>query len=507
MDKDDLRTLLRRSLSGESDAFGEVVARFQTSVLAWTRDVLGNQHDAEDAAQETFITAYRQLGNLRELDAFPRWLRRIAMTACRRRSREIHRTKSLDEGDTGRLENARLCDDPSAHAERVELREALESAVRSLSTTYRACTRLHYLEGYSLREVAHFLGVPPGTVKRRLYDARRQLRNSMIRYAPERRGTMIKQLDGLTWHPAWTSHMGCVKGCLDYVGAGMSFAWLFGGTGHAFIINISDVLCPSGPTALNTEMFLRLAPNVGCRIGGVVAMKRDSDFAAKQQAAWSYVKRCLDDGIPCYGWELDVPEYYTIHGYDEVGYYFSGPLHDGGAGPKPWQELGTTEIGCLEVYSVQSVSSAPAEEVVKATFCLALKHAEGPREFVFPQYSSGPRAFETWASAVERGRALRFGHSYNAEVWAECRREAVAFLNEAKTRLAENGCALLEEAAAHYSVVASKLKAVRDLHPFQGPGESREQSVQDLHVAALLREAGAAESKGLESLKKVLEAL
>ncbi len=318
---------------------------------------------------------------------------------------------------------------------------------------------------------------------------------------------MLKRLEGLQWHPAWTSHMGCVKGCLDYAGADTSFAWVFGGTGHAFIINIHEMVCPSGPTALRTEMFLGLAPNVGCLIDGITAVRGDPDFAEKQQVAWTYVRRSLDDDVPCYGWELDLPEYYMIHGYDGVGYYFSGVLHERCAGPKPWQQLGTSDIGCLEAYSVRSVSPAPPEKVVKGAFGLALKHAEGPGGWVLPNYVSGPGAFETWAAAVERGTALRFGHGYNAEVWAECRREAVSFLEEAKTKLVGRATDLLESAVRRYAVVASKLNAVRDLHPFQSPEDSREERVRSPEAAALLREAGDAESKGLESLRTVLDAL
>ena len=81
------------------------------------------------------------------------------------------------------------------------------------------------------------------------------------------------------------------------------------------------------------------------------------------------------------------------------------------------------------------------------------------------------------------------------------------FLKEARTKLNGTAAAALEESAAHYSVVASKLKAVRDLHPFRGPADSRDEHVRSPDAAALLREAGAAESRALESLRKVLEAL
>ena len=53
----------------------------------------------------------------------------------------------------------------------------------------------------------------------------------------------------LRWQPKWTTLVGCTKSCLDFLGLEMSFEWLFGGTGHAFFLNFSPVVCPSHPTA------------------------------------------------------------------------------------------------------------------------------------------------------------------------------------------------------------------------------------------------------------------
>jgi RNA polymerase sigma-70 factor (ECF subfamily) len=507
-DPDQLALLLKRARAGDTDAFGEVVARFQTPVVRWAYARLGNWHDAEDAAQESFITAYRKLGNLRDLNRFPSWLRRIVLTACSRRTRTRRGpTESFEEGDVEVLQIHAPGGDPIEHVEQVELRAAILASLRSLTAANRSCIRLHYLEGYSVKEVAARLGVPGGTVKRRLHDARIQLRQTVPQYAPERRGQMIRRLEGLTWHPTWTSHVGCMKGCLNYLGANTSLSWVFGATGHAFILNIHEAVCASGPTALNAEMFFRLAPNAGCRISGVCAERSDPDFSAKQEAAWCYVRRCLDSNTPCYGWELDLPEFYTIHGYDDVGYYFSGPLCDEGAGPKPWREVGASEIGCLEMYGVHRSSPARPERTLREACAFALDHADNPRKWVFPHYSSGRRAFEAWADALEQGTASRFGNAYNAEVWAECRREAVSFLREARDELSGQAPTLLEEAIHDYDVVATKLKAVRDLHPFQGPGESRDERIKSPEATTLLRQAGGAEAKGLEDLRRVMKAL
>ena len=74
---------------------------------------------------------------------------------------------------------------------------------------------------------------------------------------------MRKELKGLRWKPAWISHMGCLAGCAEYLGVKLARPWLYGGTAHAFALNIHEDVCPSGPTAWDTRMIGRLAPNVG----------------------------------------------------------------------------------------------------------------------------------------------------------------------------------------------------------------------------------------------------
>ena len=74
---------------------------------------------------------------------------------------------------------------------------------------------------------------------------------------------MGKKIENLRWVPLWISHIGCIKGCLNYLKVDVSTAWLFGATGHAFIINISEGMDVSGPTALNPVMFFKLGNNMG----------------------------------------------------------------------------------------------------------------------------------------------------------------------------------------------------------------------------------------------------
>lgn len=135
---------------------------------------------------------------------------------------------------------------------------------------------------------------------------------------------MTVWLDRLKYRSSWVTRLGALKGCSDYLGIRESAAWWFGATGHAFILNMSESGCLSSPTAWNCEMITNLAHNLGVGVRVFNAWKSENDFAVKQRIAWENTKRALDKGLPCYGWELGVAEFYVICGYDEHGYYYKG---------------------------------------------------------------------------------------------------------------------------------------------------------------------------------------
>ncbi|MDY7041297.1 MAG: hypothetical protein SVX38_10590 [Chloroflexota bacterium] len=315
----------------------------------------------------------------------------------------------------------------------------------------------------------------------------------------------MKKLENLRWVPRWVSHLGCIKGCLDYLGLDVSDAWLFGATGHAFVLNVHEVVCPSGPTAWNTEMLPKLGQNVGYEIGGVFATKSAADFAEKQKLAWERVRSAIDQGLPCCGWELDIPEYYVVYGYDDSGYYFSGPGCDGGKGPKPWQELGNSGIGVIEMYSVKPGEMADDAQTVKEALAFALEHATSPAKWIFPEYKAGLAGYDNWIRALEGGTADGFGMAYNAAVWCECRSYAVSFLQEAKERLGGQVAALFDEALERYQVVHENLQTVAEAFPFHGmePGHIKDRARIRTALDAL-RTARHAEAGGLEALQRIV---
>ena len=326
---------------------------------------------------------------------------------------------------------------------------------------------------------------------------------------------MEKRLENLRWVPRWVSHMGCVKGCVDFLGLEISDAWLYGGTGHAFIINMSADVCPSGPTAWMTEMLGRLGANLGYVVDCTFGMKSEPDFVEKQRGAWEHVNRAIDQGMPCYGWELEIPEFYVVQGYVDgegddgrlAGYFYSGPGCDEGKGPKPWQELGDTGIGIVEMYSVTPGEPADDATAVKEALSFALEYAENPEKWILPNYRAGLAGYDNWINAVESGTADGFGMAYNAGVWNECRGYAVAFLKEARERL-DQPAAALDTAIEHYSVVAQNLQMVEDTFPFHGMEPGHIKDSERLRVAAAcLKAARDAEANGLVALERIVNAL
>ena len=72
----------------------------------------------------------------------------------------------------------------------------------------------------------------------------------------------MQMLEGLQWRRRYNEHMGCVKGCLEYLGMEMSFPWLYGGTGHAFVLNMNENVFVDCALAWNVQMLFDLAPNL-----------------------------------------------------------------------------------------------------------------------------------------------------------------------------------------------------------------------------------------------------
>ncbi|MDQ3127037.1 MAG: RNA polymerase sigma factor [Chloroflexota bacterium] len=164
------RSLIDRARNGDLDAFESIVRARMDAVYRLTSAILGNEADARDAAQETFVAAWRQLARLREPEKFEAWLQRVAVNAARQtmRARSRRRIREIPSSTVLAIAD-RAAGAPGDDA------AVLDTALGTLPIDQRAILVLHHLEGRPLAEIALILDVPEGTAKSRLFTARRAL--------------------------------------------------------------------------------------------------------------------------------------------------------------------------------------------------------------------------------------------------------------------------------------------------------------------------------------------
>lgn len=167
---------VRRAQAGEPEAFRSLVVRFQDMAVGYAFSLLGDYHLAEDAAQEAFLAAFRDVRQLRRPEAFGGWLRTVVFKHCDRVRRRQPVMEPLEANDTRLVADATEPADALAQA---ELARLVGQAIRSLPARQREVVSLYYIGERSGRQVATFLDLPLTTVKKRLHDAKPALRRKM----------------------------------------------------------------------------------------------------------------------------------------------------------------------------------------------------------------------------------------------------------------------------------------------------------------------------------------
>ena len=172
------RELARMAAGGDAAAFEEIHSRYRKFVFALALRMTGNEADAEDVTQDSFVSVLRGVGGFRGEAAFTTWLYRLVINQARMHFRRRRAQPEEQAGDGELLERgprvARRADsDP------VIDRLAVEHAVRRLPPGYRAAFLLYVVEGYRHDEIAQLLGCTTGTSKSQLHKAKINLRRML----------------------------------------------------------------------------------------------------------------------------------------------------------------------------------------------------------------------------------------------------------------------------------------------------------------------------------------
>jgi RNA polymerase sigma-70 factor (ECF subfamily) len=167
--------LVLQAQGGDQAAFGLLVERHSPMVRRLTRTILRHEEDADDAAQDAFLSAWNALHRFDPRLPLGPWLGRIALNAARdlRRRRRVRTTEALAPtlaaGGVG----------PDVETERALLRSRLREALKDLPERQRIAVVLFEVEGYSHAEIGSMLGIPEGTARSDVFHARRRLRTAL----------------------------------------------------------------------------------------------------------------------------------------------------------------------------------------------------------------------------------------------------------------------------------------------------------------------------------------
>ena len=164
------RDLIQRARRGETEAFGELVTRYQTNVFNVCYRILHERAEAEDLAQETFIRAHERLSTFDAERPFGPWIRRVAANVCLNRLSSQKITAELSEE-----READTSQKPEAVQEARERSDQIRDALASLPPHYRIVIELRHYQEMSYDEIAMELNIPLSDVKSHLFRARKLL--------------------------------------------------------------------------------------------------------------------------------------------------------------------------------------------------------------------------------------------------------------------------------------------------------------------------------------------
>jgi RNA polymerase sigma-70 factor, ECF subfamily len=172
--------LIDLALRGQSDAFGQLVLKYQDRLFNTVFHVVGHAEDARDIVQEALVQAFLKLDTFRRDSAFYTWLYRIAFNVAITHRRRRRPTVSIDHvRETSHMEPVDCDDTPAESLERKECCRQVRHAIGRLAEEHRAVLVLREIDGCCYETISEILDLPVGTVRSRLHRARLQLRDEL----------------------------------------------------------------------------------------------------------------------------------------------------------------------------------------------------------------------------------------------------------------------------------------------------------------------------------------
>lgn len=268
------------------------------------------------------------------------------------------------------------------------------------------------------------------------------------------------ELKNITVYPYNTTLIGVIKSVSEYFNYDYSDAMIFGGSGHAFIINLHNQLCPSGPYCWKYDGFLELLENLGILMQDLGFFHPQSTSEQREMIEQNLIEK-IKNGLPC---SLINLENQLILGYNKNHFQLGQPWGD-----KPeltpatldfttWNEFGDTYHVTFFAYNKKDRSDDLT--IIADSLKYTIDLFENSKKYEFSEdYGVGLNAYDKWEKAIaEYGDS--HGNWWNSMVWSECRKMASLYFTEIKSKLDDNLIGINTTLSKMYSETADLLKQI-----------------------------------------------
>ncbi|WP_017691657.1 sigma-70 family RNA polymerase sigma factor [Paenibacillus sp. PAMC 26794] len=559
--------LIQRAQTGDTEAFGELIHRYRGQLFRYVRALTYDSYLAEDILQDGLIRAFIHMGQLQNAERFMAWMQRIVRNQAyshmqrQEQQREQHFSSffafgfgaddaswsdqdSLDMtlnhllNDTNRRSQETDYDPYQAVAQQ-EMRNNLHRLLGCLNEREQQVFTSYWMEQLSPQEMAYKFNLTSANVYQILSRSRKKVSQLHIHLSVEEMLTEWNSLgqnrvtleEPLSFRApqTWNSAAASIHEMLGYIGPSPSLPMIMGMSGLSFrLTTLPQDIHIAGPTAYNfKEVLTRGLQHMGYRSHAVEALASEAGLNAnlvdpsmlEEKAkgkrllnprlvqALSLIRYSIHRGIPAVVWDLNIPEFGLIYGYDDAARTLHGTDFTK-SGTIPYDHVGRGVN--QEVFVLAAESDGMIREMnLRAALTAVLAHYRGEDPYTLPNTVSGVAAYAVWREALEYRRVEPNGHAYNIAVLWDARRYASEFFKELSLKWASTACysSLIPfclQAEELYRNMSQKLNTLVALFPFPDGGLPNEKLHADQAISILL-EVEELERAAVVAIKALLE--
>ncbi|MEK3705294.1 sigma-70 family RNA polymerase sigma factor [Paenibacillus sp. FSL R7-0198] len=528
-------TLIQRAQTGDTEAFGDLIHRHRGQLFRYVRALTYDSYLAEDILQDGLIRAFIHMGQLQNAERFMAWMQRIirnqAYSHMQRQKQQREQHFSSFETDY----------DPYQAVAQQEMRNNLHRLLGCLNEREQQVFTSYWMEQLSPQEMAYKFNLTIANVYQILSRSRKKVSQFHIHLSVEE---MLAEWNSLGQNrvtleeplsfrapQTWNSAAASIHEMLGYIGPSPSLPMVMGMSGLSFRLTIlpQDIHI-AGPTAYNfKEVLTRGLQHMGYRSHAVEALASEAGLNAnlvdpsmlEEKAkgkrllnprlvqALSLIRYSIHRGIPAVVWDLNIPEFGLIYGYDDAARTLYGTDFIK-SGTIPYDHVGRGVN--QEVFVLAAESDGMIREMnLHAALTAVLAHYRGEDPYTLPNTVSGLAVYAVWREALEYRRVEPNGHAYNIAVLWDARRYASEFFKELSLQWASTACysSLIPfclQAEELYRNMSQKLNTLAELFPFPEGGLPDEKLHADQAISILL-EVEELERAAVVVIKALLEGM